>query len=119
MTLEPQYIEDSTELYRRIHKKHIQGKRITSAAFKHTPKEKMFRESVDVAEWTTPEKALSFARNPADNRLGVLITGGVRDLDQSVDHDPQPENPAHALIIGDKSDPIPSILATMCYLLDP
>lgn len=107
------------ELFRRIHKSHIKGGRITSAAFKHTPREHMLKESVDVAEWITPVKALSFARNPADNRLGVLITGSVRDLDQSVDHDPQPENFAHALIIGDKSDPIPSILAIMCYLLDP
>ena len=107
------------ELFRRIHKSHIKGDHITSAAFKHTPKELMLKESVDVAEWTTPAKALSFARNPADNRLGLLITGGVRDLAQSVDHDPQPINFAHALIIGDKSDPIPSILAAMCHLLDP
>jgi len=107
------------ELFRRIHKSHIKGGHIISAAFKHSPKELMLKESVDVAEWTTPEEALSFARNPADNRLGVLITGAVRDLDQSVDHEPQPEHFAHALIIGDKSPPIPSILAGMCHFFEP
>ncbi len=111
-----QYIEDSNELYRRIHPSLLKNNGVTSAAFKDTTRDARKELSVDVAKWTTPEKALSFARDPG-TRLASLSAGQARQLDQEVTHAPTPDNYAHALIVGEKTDRVCKLLASLCRLL--
>src|SRR5579872_2714304 len=53
--------------------------------------------SVDLARLTTPEDCL--AHGPANFRIGVLKVGEVRALGFEIRSAPEPNNPAHCLII--------------------
>ena len=113
-------ILDSDNLYRRIHPNHRNPDgTISSAAFKGSDS---YEYSVDLARLTSPKQ--TFDRAVLLNRacIGVasLTAGEVRELSQEAKHDPLSEedqdgpNPAHALIIGDKSIPIARQLARRC-----
>jgi len=96
MTNEVEEIFDEDLLYRRIHVQYVK-KSLSPDAFD-------FRGdgcSVDLARLTTPESTRSGSpRNPPEcYKVGVLEAGKVRGIGLTLDHCPEPDNPAHSLIL--------------------
>ena len=113
-------IQDTEELYRRIHPYHIKPDgTVSSAAFKGGDS---YELSVELARLTTPEETVQRGRQLGRECVGlaILMAGQARELSQEVRHDPLgPDapggpNPAHALIIGQKTEPIAKQLARSC-----
>jgi hypothetical protein len=101
-------ILDGDDLFRRVHPKHIVadeksdgGFRLSTAAF--TPIEL----SVDVAKETTPARCLD--KYP-EHSLVAFSAGLARSVDQIVTHAPEPDNTAHALVVGKKGNPTKRVL---------
>ena len=89
-----QEVADADDLYRRIHPSQVKDGKLTSAAFKD------LQLSVDLARLTTPQRSLS--RHPSHG-LASITALVARSLGQEVIHNPLNINPAHALVIGNKS----------------
>ena len=86
-------LNDDELLWRRIHRDHVKSDgRVSSAAFSGS------EMSVDV------ERIQSDMSITLEDGAGVaeVETVVARGLSQDVVADPLPENPAHALVIGDK-----------------
>jgi len=101
-------ILDDDDLWRRVHRVHIVadaktegGFRLSSGAFTD------LQLSVDVAKDTTAEKCLE--RYP-EHSLVAFRAGLARSLNQIVTYAPEPQNPAHALVVGTKGNPTKSAL---------
>ncbi len=99
-----QEIQDSDLLYRRLA---IIGHftpdgKVSSNAFKLNGKPDP-AISVDLGRLTTQEKSLNQAKNPSAIKIGAVKAGFPRSLHLEVAHDPQPENPSHSLIKGNKT----------------
>src|SRR5689334_6696526 len=116
-------IEDTDELYRRIHPNHRKPDgTVSSAAFKGSDS---YELSVDLARLTRPGETFQRGRLLGRECVGlaVLIAGRARELSQEVRHDtlgpdtPGGPNPAHALIIGQKTEPIAKQLARSCRFI--
>ncbi|MBZ0168327.1 MAG: hypothetical protein K8F29_02645 [Kofleriaceae bacterium] len=100
--MEVEEIADNDELYRRIHPLQVKDGRPTSAAFKDP------EMSVDVARVTTPQRVLS---EYSSHGLASITAGYARSLEQDVFHDPVENNPAHAIVKGNKPPRIAKSLA--------
>ena len=92
-------IPDEELLYRGVHRIHLKpGPALSSGTFisRTNP-----HPSVDRASLSTPEE--THQRRPTDVGVVKLVTGFVRSLTPGVASDPIGGNPAHALIIHDRS----------------
>lgn len=106
-------ISDEDQLYRRIFPLHIkENGQVSSAAFKS----KDPKLSVDVAKLTTPKKSLL---SYPQHGLASIIAGFCRKLSQKVYHDPLPENLAHGIVEGKKTDSIAKKIALCAILIIP
>ena len=111
-------IPDEDSLYRRIHFSRIKSGKIRPSAFDLHEGEVGL--SVDWARYCTPEDTLQRARKPRENAVGTWLCGEVRALPgQVVRHDPQPDNYAHTLIVGEKTAEVRLQLARLCRILLP
>jgi hypothetical protein len=111
-------IADDDLLYRRLAPFHIKPDgSVSSAAFKLRGRPDP-GVSVDLARLTTPQATLARAPRPGFG-LGVPVAGGPRALNLTVHHDPLPDNPAHAMIEGQRPDDrqAPRRLAEMSRVL--
>lgn len=113
-------ILDTDELYRRIHPNHLKPDgTVSSAAFKGSDS---YELSVDLGQLTTPEETFNRAEHLHRECIGVasLFAGQARGLSQEVVHKPLEEhdvggpNPAHTLIIGQKTEPVAKRLSRCC-----
>ena len=95
----PDDLRDDDELYRRflpVKKKNV----VPLTAFtKPRTSDPDPEISVDLARETTPDKVLA-AGAPTHFKLGVLRVGAIRELGFTVRRDPTPDNPAHCIIEG-------------------
>lgn len=116
-------IQDADELYRRVHPHHLKPDgTVSSAVFKGSDS---YELSVDLARLTTLEETFQRGRLMGRECIGlaVLTVQLARKLSQEVRHDPLgPDtlggpNPAHALIIGHKTEPIAKQLARNCHFI--
>ena len=92
-------IADADELYRRLAPGAIRPDGTVSRVAYMRNSQPDDEISVDLARLTTPERSLA----PVAGRgfgLGALVAGYPRSLGLAVRHDPLPENPSHALIVG-------------------
>jgi hypothetical protein len=95
-------IADEDELYRRLLPMHInEDGTVNSAAFKRRGKPEI-EISVDLARRTTVVETLARAPHRGFG-LGVLRAASVRQIGFAVRHDPQPDNGAHCLIVGENT----------------
>lgn len=86
-------LSDDEFLWRRIHERQLLSDgRVSSAAFSGD------EMSVDVARIQS-DMSITLADGAA---VGEIVTAAARDLGQDVVGDPQPDNRAHALVIGPK-----------------
>ena len=94
-------ISDDEWLYRGLLKYYVveSQHRISSGAFKEEPMEDL---SVDRARLTTPRESLE--RLPISVALAQIMAGAVRKHTPGVRSDPEIENPAHALILWNRSE---------------
>jgi len=95
-------ILDDDQLYRRLssHQINPDGS-VNSSAFKRGDVyETMI--SVDVARMTTPEASVERAKK-AGVKLGGFGAGRARAFGFSVNHNPLPDNAAHALVEGENN----------------
>jgi hypothetical protein len=113
-------IDDSSALWRRIHPAYIiydetlGRQRPTSQAFQNQRGTNTI--SVVLAEVVRrdnrgPESLLA---NHHGYSLAQLTAGFVRSLAQGVARDPVPQEPAHALVFGEKPRSVTSALAKRC-----
>jgi len=91
-------LSDETLLWRRVHPSMFSldaggTRRVTSFAFK-SPDDQL---SMDVSTETTLEKMLA-AGFPGQVVIGIKV-GLLRELGYIVARDPEPDNPAHVLVI--------------------
>lgn len=95
-------IADEDELYRRLLSMHVnEDSTVNSAAFKHRGKPD--REiSVDLARRTTMAETLDRAPHRGFG-LGLLMAASARQIGFDVRYDPQPDNGAHCLIVGENT----------------
>ncbi len=111
MTQEPQDIQDSDDLYRRIAPAHMnRDGTINSGAFTKRRGEGI---SVNLARLTTPEETL---RPRPTFGLGSLLAAIPRDLGLNVRHAPAPHNQAHSLIEGENTKAIRRQMAEAAVL---
>jgi len=102
-------IADEEDLYRRVHPDQMKPNgTVTSAAFKDQ------EMSVDRAKKRTPEDSL--ARHPKYG-LASFKAALARRLNQQVEPDGDLANPAHALVIGQKTRSIARSFAANCVVV--
>jgi len=113
------YIDDTTipnseDLYRRIHPsqwklvENTHTFRVTSAAFK----DHRCQISVDLSSLTTPQDALARAsQKEIKYALAAVTAGDARQIEQKIIRDPAPNDPAHALIVGQQPPHVSKALA--------
>ena len=95
-------IDDDDCLYRRLVPDHLYPDgNVNSNAFKLKGKPDA-SVSVDLAKLTTPDESIARG-DRRDTMLGVLVARDVRALGLTVRHEPNDENPAHAVIEGNTS----------------
>ena len=96
MVDEPRKIGDDDELYRRVAPEWVTDGAINSAAYSTNDPDGI---SVDLARLTTPEETRARALGAA-NGVGVVAVRIPRGQGLEVRPDPQPDNPAHCLIMS-------------------
>lgn len=97
-------IADKVELYRRIAHgwvcpdQQTGRQRLSSLAFRDS----MGEISVELSSLTSPAECMARG-GPTIIGLVALTVAQVREMGFTVVHDPKPDNPAHALILGASS----------------
>ena len=109
-------INDDEILHRRVHYKQVKpGGAVSSAAFKGE-----WHFQISSAAFKDPDLSVDRAclrsapetqMNSEIHGVAQICAGFPRGLGLQVNHDPQPENLAHALILGKKTDTIARTLA--------
>lgn len=86
-------------LYRRLAPHQVnRDSSVNSSAFKRSGSYET-QISVDVARLSEPQVSVDRAGRPGFT-LGAVLVRDVRALGFTVEHDPRPDNPAHALVKG-------------------
>lgn len=109
-------IEPEDVLYRRLHASAVDGDRVTRAAFMTNGK--YDRElSVQIAKLlNSPHECL---HDRPHFGVGAITVADVLALGFTVVHDPQPDDSAHALVIGENSKQEARALARSTIILIP
>lgn len=95
-------IEDNDELYRRIFPEYVRANGTVSLKAFMLSGYPDPQVSVDLARLTTPEEAVSRAKEPGYG-LGAIVAQLPRSLGLTVRHDPIPNHYSHSLIIGENT----------------
>ena len=103
-------IDDEDVLFRRLARHQInKDGSVNSSAFKRSGAYET-EISVDLAKLTDPQQSVDRAGRPGF-RLGAMAARHARSLGFRVEHDPQPDNDAHALLKGWNDQEISRALA--------
>jgi hypothetical protein len=117
-----QYADDPTiankdPLWRRIHPMWVvrgpEGVRVTKAAFRNSP-DGSFMSVTLGRECTSYQHALGHHRGYG---LAALRAGVTRDCGQAICRDPQPDDAAHALVVGEKTKAVVKAFAAAAVIL--
>lgn len=111
----PVDIHDDDDLFRRLAPVHVQGNRVTSAAFKFDSKPDP-EVSVHLARLTSFE---ALGVQWPERGLGRIVARDPRSLGLDVLHDPLPSDPSHSLIRGNSSRENCKRLAEMTDIVVP
>lgn len=99
----PEEVADSDKLYRRIAPGHATAEGdVLSQAFKYRGKP-ADRVSINLARLSNTDATAMRDEKPGSG-VGELTAGAVRAIGLDVRHEPLPENYAHALILGAKTN---------------
>jgi hypothetical protein len=106
-------------VYRRVHKNLVPDGVISPGALWIT-RNSSDAVSVDWNKYSTPLETRNRSLNPGNYAVVSLIAGKVRAIDAlTVMHDPQPDNRAHSLIDGEKTDKTRVLLLEKCSMIIP
>lgn len=111
-------IADAHHLYRRVHRKLVNATGgIRAGAFT----DHVGAMSTDWDKYSSPEETRSRVSGIASGEFAVvaLPVGGVRGLGQVVEHDPLPDNRAHANVFGEKDAEVRLKLTRICQIVIP
>jgi hypothetical protein len=109
-------IADEDVLYRRLAQHQINPNgTVNSSAFKRGGTFET-EISVDLARLTNPQEIVSRAGR-SGFRLGEFEANEPRALGFRVEHDPLPENPSHALVVGSNDQEVSRALARRVRLV--
>ena len=109
-------VEPDDVLYRRLHASAVDGDRVTRAAFMTNGRYDR-QLSVQLGKLlTSPKDCL---RDRPGFGVGALIVADVEHLGFTVVHDPLPDDPAHALVIGPNDKQTARALARQTTIVIP
>lgn len=113
---EKEPIPDGDWLYRRVHRKLVNSSGgIRAGAFS----DYLGGMSTDWDKYASPHETQLRGTGlpPAEFAVVALPVGEVRNLEQSVEHDPLPDNRAHTNVVGEKDTEVRLKLARICQVV--